>query len=225
MPGEHSGEMISQLYSPPPKPRTRPTGKKAGPGRLKSGETRAPEKPRSKPRYGTFTTGKQRSTGGSGTGGYGGGSTSNGIGNLSTAVAAAPSLDDFLAGDETYQGQVAAIVKAMANYRAQMGERTDEYNADFASRLRDLNLNEQRSTTDQADDYAGRGMYISGLYGKARGDLEQDFNKRESDMNMTKNQYLAGLNRDFVNFQEEQDLTKQRARTDAINRRALQYML
>lgn len=168
-----------------------------------------------------------RSSGGGGGGGGGGYATSNGMGNMSLAAPAppVPDINSFLSGDDTYQSQQAALIKALANYRSQMGERQDEYNADFTNRLGDLNLAENRSTTDQMDDFAGRGMYISGLYGKARGDLEQDFNHREADMNMAKNQFMSGLNRDFVNFQEENDLAKQKAKSDALQRRSLQYAL
>lgn len=224
MPGEHSGGMIDQLYSPPPK-RTRPTGKKAGPGRLKSGEKRAPERRKpaaKKPQYGTFTDDPRRNNGG-GTGTLSTSNSSGGVGFPSTP--AAPSISDFLGEDETYQSQLAALTKALANYQSQMGERTGEYNTEFARRLSDLNLTEQRNTSDQADDYAGRGLYISGLYGRARGDLERDFDNREGDMNLAKNQFLSGLNRDFTNFQEENNLSRQRAQQDALNRRSLQYML
>jgi hypothetical protein len=217
--------MIAQLTSPPPKPRKRPTGKKAGPGPLKSGDKRAPEQPRPKPQYRHPTpSGGGASGGGGGGGSYSTSTSAGGIG-LTSDIAPAPDINSYLTGDDTYQSQLAALTKALANYQSQMGERTGEYNTDFARRLSDLNLTEQRNTTDQADDYAGRGLYISGLYGKARGDLERDFDNREGDMNLAKNQFLSGLNRDFTNFQEENNLSKERAKQDALQRRSLQYML
>lgn len=172
---------------------------------------------------------RHRNYGGGGGGGGGGTGRSSG-GTVSTLAAPAappppPDINTFLAGDDTYQAQVAAIAKALSNYKSQMGERQGEYNADFTNRLNDLNTTEQRSTSDQADDYAGRGMYISGLYGKARGDLEQDFNRREGDMDTAKTSFMNGLGRDYLNFQEEQSLTGQNAKQEAINRRALKYSL
>lgn len=227
MPGENSGGGPDPVYLPKrPAPRTRGGGKTRT--RVKSGDRVAPRRPTPtyKPRR---PTPPRRRTSGGGGGGGGGSFSSNASGNLGALAdpgpPPAPGINEFLSGDETYQGQLAAITKALANYRSQMGERQDEYTADFASRLKDLNLTEERNTADQADDYAGRGLYISGLYGKARGDLEQDFNRRESDMGMAKNQFMAGLNRDYTNFQEEQNLSSQKAKADAINRRALKYML
>jgi hypothetical protein len=232
VPGEHSGNMsggaagseYGQRKPPVNKPRNRPGGKKAGPGPIKGGQRQAPERPRqpNRPRP------PQQKRGPGGPGGSSSYLTSNGSGGLgltNDAPAAVPGINDFLSGDDTYQSQLAALTKALANYKSQMGERTGEYNTDFARKLSDLNLTEQRNTTDQADDYAGRGMFISGLYGKARGDLERDFDNREGDMNLAKNQFLSGLNRDFTNFQEENNLSRERAKQDSLNRRSLQYML
>lgn len=209
----------------PPPPRKRPSGKVAGPGPVKSGNRRAPQR---KPSYTPKrpTPPSRNRSGGGGGGGGGGGLSSTAAGAIgSPSIPAAPSINDYLSGDDTYQSQQAALIKALANYRSQMGERQDEYTADFTRRLGDLNLAETRNTADQADDYAGRGLFISGLYGKARGDLERDFDSREGDMNMAKGQFMAGLNRDFTNFNEENNLSKEKAKADALNRRSLQYML
>lgn len=227
MPGEHSGGMIGQISSPPSPPTGHPTTRKKKPtyNERSSGH---PTQRRREPRYGEFTDRKRGSGGGGGGGGgsysYGGGGGigSNSIGSVA-APAPVPSLQQFLGEDDTYQTQVAALNKALANYQSQMGERTNEYNTDFARRLSDLNLTEQRNTTDQAEDYAGRGIYRSGLYGKALGDLASDFDRREGDMNLAKQQWLAGVNRDWTNYQEENNLSQVRARQDAIQRRALQY--
>jgi hypothetical protein len=217
---------IKKPYNPP---RSNPGGKVSGRRGVKRGQTRAPER---KPVYTPKrpTPPRRRSSGGGGGGGsYGGGGGGGGLtGTASGAVAApapAPSIGAFLGGDDTYQGQLAALTKAMANYRSQMGERQDEYSADFTRRLSDLNLTEDRSQNEQSDDFAGRGLLFSGLFGKARGDLERDFNNREGDMNLAKSQFMSGLNRDFTNFSEEQNLSREKAKSDAINRRALQYML
>lgn len=234
MPGENSGNMGGGAAGSEygnrrnqPAPRTRGGGKTRT--RVKAGDRVAPRRPTPTYKPKRPAPPRRRVSSGGGGGGGGGGYSSNASGNLGALAdpgpPPAPSLNDFLAGDETYQGQLAAITKALANYRSQMGERQDEYTADFSSRLKDLNLTEERNTADQADDYAGRGLYISGLYGKARGDLEQDFNRREGDMNMAKNQFMSGLSRDYTNFQEEQNLSRTKSRSDAINRRALKYML
>jgi hypothetical protein len=227
MPGEHSGGMIGQISSAPapkPKRKAKPYGVIGAVTGGNIGHRVGTSKPKSSKSSG-------RSSGGGGGGGGGGGSylTSTGTGGLGVAAEAPapviPGINDFLSGDDTYQSQVAAFTKALANYQSQMGERQGEYNQDFTRRLSDLNLNEQRSTTDQADDYAGRGIYLSGLYGKARGDLEQDFDNREGDMTLAKNQFLSGLNRDFTNFSEENNLDREKAKQDAISRRALRYGL
>ncbi len=186
---------------------------------------RAPSSSRSRGSSGGGSSSRNRSSGG-------GGSGSNSSGRIAALAAPEvpvspppPSINAFLAEDDTYQAQMAALAKALTNYKTQMGQRQGEYNTDFANRLSELNTQEDRSTIDQADDYAGRGMYISGLYGKARGDLEQDFNRRETDMNTAKTSFMNALSRDFTNFNEENSLSNAKARQEALDRRAAKYLL
>jgi len=66
-------------------------------------------------------------------------------------------------------------------------------------------------------------MFISGLYGRANSDLLGDFARRRSDMDTARANYLAGLQTDLANFQDQQQLDQTKAKQDAINRRAMQY--
>lgn len=180
-----------------------------------------------------------RSSGGGGGGGAsysghsnggssGGKSTgSNSTGQVSTMAAqpTIPSASDYLGKDSTYLAQQAQIQKALADYRAQMGQQEDQYNGDFASRVNDFGIRKTQAVTDQGDDYASRGMYVSGLYGKANSDLLGQFSRQAADMEAAKANWFAGVNNDYANYQDEQGIAMTKAKQDAMARRASQYGL
>lgn len=212
MPGEHSGDPYGYKQPvQPPKKSGHPTQRR-----------RSNPKP-----YRPSDNVRRERTGTPGGNSYGRPGNGNPLGSnpSGTVAPVAPGINQFLTGDETYQSQLAAIAKALANYRSQMGERQDEYQENYVSGVRDLNKIEKQATTDQAEDFGGRGLLRSGLYGKARGELSQEYNQRESDMERARRNFLSGIGRDYTNYREEQSLAKQKARQDAIDRRAAKYMI
>jgi hypothetical protein len=159
--------------------------------------------------------------GGGGTYGGSGGS----YGGSQAPAPAAPPMDvnAWLGQDSTYQSQAAAFIKALADYKAQQAHATSDYSTNYAARTNDLGINKVRSVDNQANDFAARGTYVSGVYGKEYSDLLGDFARRQSDMDTAKSQYLAGLQQDYTNFFGQQQIDQTKAKQDAINRRALQY--
>jgi len=163
--------------------------------------------------------------GGGGGGGYTGGGGAvgaNATGQVS-AAAPAPSIDAYLGADSGYQAQVAALNKALADYQAQMGVQTNQYNTNYAGNVAQLGQDRTQGLSDQQNDYTGRGLLHSGLYGKAAGDLGTQFDTRQADLSRARSDFLANLGLDFGNFKSEQNLTQTKAKQDAIARRAAQY--
>lgn len=163
------------------------------------------------------------SGGGGGYSGGGGGVGTSSTGQVSTMAAPAPSIEAFLGSDASYQAQVAALNKALADYQAQMGTQQNQYNTNYASNIAQLGQDRTVGLADQQNDYTGRGLLHSGLYGKAAGDLNTQFDTRQSDLARARADFLANLGLDFNNFRSEQNLTQQKAKQDAIARRAAQY--
>ena len=181
----------------------------------------------------------------------GGGSTaprisSNPTGQMSTtmvqpaavappAMPSIPTEDDFLGGDTTYLSQQAALKAALENYMSQMDQQKSQYGTDYTAKVDQLgyDLNDpsnargmfKRSIGDQENDFASRGLLQSGLFGNARDELNSDFQSRANDMLRAKTQFETGLGTDLTNFQSEQGLTLDRARADALARRAAQFAL
>jgi hypothetical protein len=156
----------------------------------------------------------------------GGSSYSSGSSYVAPAPAPPPmSINDWLGQDTTYQAQQAAINKALGDYRAQMADKQTRYGTDYAARTNDLNINKQDSQVAQANDFASRGLYQSGLYGQDVSKLLGDFARRQADMSTAKANYEAGLQQDLGNYTTEQNLTGTEAKQNAINRRASKYGL
>lgn len=172
--------------------------------------------------------------------------SSNPTGQMSTTVVqpaavappetpSIPTEQDFLAGDSTFLSQEAALKAALENYMAQMGQQRSQYGTDYTAKVDQLGFDLanpanargmfKRSIGDQENDFASRGLLQSGLFGNARDELTSDFQSRANDMLRAKTQFETGLNTDFTNFQAEQGLTKDRARADALARRAAQFAL
>ena len=148
---------------------------------------------------------------------------------------AIPTEEDFLGGDTTFLSQQAALKAALENYMSQMGQQKSQYGTDYAAKVDQLgfDLNDpsnpkglfKRSIGDQENDFASRGLLQSGLFGNARDELTSDFQTRANDMLRARTQFETGLDTDLTNFKSEQGLTLDRARADALARRAAQFAL
>lgn len=133
-----------------------------------------------------------------------------------------PSINSYL-GDPTYQSQLAAIRKALADYRSQALVDRNQYGVQYLRNVNELGINKDRAVRDQKEDFASRGLIGSGLFAKSAGDLLGDFTRQRTGLDTARGDYLSNLQRDIGNFTTEQNLAAQRARQEAINRRALRY--
>lgn len=176
-----------------------------------------------------------RSNGGGGRG-YGGGTapriSSNPYGSVSTVQPMAvapppaptmPSVDEWLSGDSTYQSQLAALAKALTDYQAQMGQQKTQYGVDYGAKVNELGLARGNALKDLENDFASRGLRQSGLYFDNQTEMNGQYDRRQSDLDRAKTDYEANLATAFSNFQTEQNLTSQRAREDALAKRAAQF--
>jgi hypothetical protein len=136
-------------------------------------------------------------------------------------VAKPDPMAKYLGTDTTYQSQVAALRKAMNDYLQQKQIGETQYNTDFANRTRDLAVTRQNSREDQQNDFASRGMFISGLQARADGQLLNDFSRRQGDLSTARANFLTNSTNDYRNFSEEQRLSQDRARQEALTRRAM----
>lgn len=129
-------------------------------------------------------------------------------------------LDKWLAGDVTYQQQLADFQRSLAEYNAQYSRQTGIVNRDYNESNRALQRQGVQDRSDQQNDFAGRGVLRSGVYAKALGDYNTDFNQRVKALTTGKSDKLADLSSQRTNFNRQLGLEKNNARQDAVRRRA-----
>jgi hypothetical protein len=141
------------------------------------------------------------------------------------ATPAVPTVDQWLAGDTTYQDQIAQLQRAYAEMVA--GQKLDEtnYQTSYAQQLRDLNNSKTQGFTNLQDDYASRGLLKSGLYADAYSQLQDQYNNQQTGLDTARAQYEAGLNQSLTGFTNDQNTTKTSAMQEAIARRAAKFNL
>lgn len=131
-------------------------------------------------------------------------------------------LDKWLAGDVTYQQQLADFNRAIAEYNATFNRQKSITERDYAESQRALNLQGTQDRDDQQNDFAGRGILHSGVYAKALGDYNTQFNQRMKALTTGKTDKLGDLSTQKSNFLRQTSLEKNNAKQDAIRRRAQQ---
>lgn len=128
----------------------------------------------------------------------------------------------YLAGDTTYQQQLAGFNQSKADYLANYGRQTGIVNRDYAESQRTLNRQGAQDRLDQQNDFAGRGILHSGVFAKALGDYNTDFNSRMKALTTGKTDQLGDLAAGRKSFLAQLQTEMNNARQDAIRRRAAQ---
>lgn len=225
--GDYGSSMTVNKKAPKPRnPGVNPrTGKGYGAIGFSANSAIPAAMTKQKPRVGTNSGG---GGGGRSYGGGGGGVGSNRTGSISSYAAppappAPPTLEAFSAKDSTYQSQLAALKKALADYQAQQGQSKTQYLTSYAGDRKTLGDNRTQGLDDLGNDFASRGLLQSGLYADSLSDLNADFDKRQAALDQARAAFLAQQGSDFTNFSSEQQIAQQRALQEAAARRAAQY--
>lgn len=137
----------------------------------------------------------------------------------------APDLNKFLAGDSTYQKQLAAFAKSLADFKADQGIDQSDYNTNYTNTYRDIGLAKTDASNHLEDDYASRGLLKSGLYNTALGELNQQYQNQFTDLDKQKTNYLAGLAQELTKYNNGLGVQKGNAYNEAVRRRQEQYNL
>lgn len=175
-------------------------------------------------------------SGGGGGGGYGGGGGGGGAGGVAPMAMAAPvmSEQDYLSGDSAYQAQVAALARALQDFQSDDTAKRSQYTTDFGTTLKNLGYDEGtkhwatddtntsagRAYQNQSNDYAGRGLLQSSLYGSAVDNLMRSLNDQYTGINTAKTNFLSDQDRALSSYKNQNTLDSQQARAEALARRA-----
>lgn len=184
--------------------------------------------------------------GGGGGGGFGGGAS---IAEFAAPVQTAIDIPDPMA-DSVYQKQTGELARAMADFRAQQDLAKSQYDTQYGMGLRRLGWDQQEGNqsgfgaaklgkgggwsrelpgaygtayNSNENDYAGRGMFNSGVYAKSVSSLNDDFTDRKNTMDVARSDWQSTQDMNRKNLESSQETTRQSALTDAISRIAAQY--
>lgn len=134
-----------------------------------------------------------------------------------------PSVNSYLAGDSTYQRQLASYAKSLSDFMADQGLAKTDYQTNYANTRRDIGLSKTDALSDLENDFAARGLLQSSMYNQGLGDLNQQYQNQYTDLDKARTSFLDQLTQDLSKYQNEQNVGKQNARAEAIRRRAEKY--
>jgi hypothetical protein len=136
-----------------------------------------------------------------------------------------PSGKDWLRSDSTYQRQLAAYAKALADFQADQGLARSDYETGYQQTYRDIGLAKADASEDLENDYAARGLLKSSLYNTALGDLNQQYQNQYNDLGKQRTAFLDQLGQELSKYSNEQAVQKQNALQESVRRRAEKYNL
>ena len=126
----------------------------------------------------------------------------------------------YLAGDTTYQRQLSDYNRSKADFEANYKRQTGIVNRDYAESQRSLNRQGTQDRLDQQNDFAGRGILHSGVFAKALGDYNTEFNSRMKALTSGQTDQLGDLSSQRKSFLTQLAIEQANAREDALRRRA-----
>lgn len=126
----------------------------------------------------------------------------------------------WLAGDTTYQQQLANYKKSKSDYESQYNRQKGIVNRDYSESQRAMNRQGDQDRLDQQNDFAGRGILRSGVFAKALGDYNTEFNAKLKNLLTGKSDKLGDLSMQRTNFLRQLKLEQDAARQDALRRRS-----
>lgn len=154
-----------------------------------------------------------------------GGNLPKGKGGKKPSKGGLPSLASFLAADPDYQQGILGLNKSWqdyaSKYTANRGNVIDE-NTITTERLA---REKKESKQDLLNDFAARGMLMSGLFGKAQNELETNYGEQGADLGRQFQNVLANMLMDWQSQRDQNILAKQQLRDIAIAKRADRYNL
>lgn len=135
----------------------------------------------------------------------------------------APDIGTFLNQDTDYQQQLRDFGNALTQFLADVGRRRGSLESDYNQSQKAMNDQKVIDLNNLEADYGSRGILRSGLYGKAVGDYNTEFNNRMTDLTNKEKEALGQLDQETGRFKSQQELQQQAAKEAAIRRRAEKY--
>lgn len=124
---------------------------------------------------------------------------------------------DYLATDNY-------LKRTLADFLARQQTEKGRTGTDYASAQRDMGQQKERDTSDIREDFAARGVLNSGVYGTRLGEYNEDYNNAFAELTRRYNDQMKDFEDALLQFQRDQDFTREQSKLAAIERRAAYLM-
>lgn len=141
----------------------------------------------------------------------------------SGGAGAVPDINGFLGSDISYQDQLRQFAQALSDMNADVTRRRGSLQSQYGQSQKAMGDQRTKDLSDLEADYGSRGLLRSGLYAKAQGDYETEYNTRLADLGRQQTDATGMLDQELNQFTSQQNLQSQAAKEAAIRRRAEQY--
>lgn len=136
-----------------------------------------------------------------------------------------PGIKEWLAGDEVYQQSQRASQRTLQDFLSELTRRRGESKTSFTQAQEQMERDRERQLAELRDEFASRGLIHSGIYGREQGEFQEQFQTQAEQLEQSQQQLLADILAQETNFRREQELAREMARQEALQRRAARFDL
>lgn len=129
-------------------------------------------------------------------------------------------IDKYLGKDADYQNTIRDLNRALADFKARQGVEKTRAGTENSYAQRTMGLQSQQDLSDIQNDAAARGIVTSGVYGQRVGDYNTTYNEQIAELGRQYKSQLDDFSSALADFNRQQSLQKESARTAAIRRRS-----
>lgn len=140
--------------------------------------------------------------------------------NSSIPPPKAGSIDAYLGSDAAYQGVLRGNKRTLQDYLSELGRRRGEAGTQYNQTKASMERDRIQQLADLREEYASRGLIQSGIYADEQGKFQQQFIQQSQALEQQQAALLADLLSQEKNYRRENDLALEKAKQDALARRA-----
>lgn len=129
-------------------------------------------------------------------------------------------LEQYLRSDVDYQQQLRDLNRSASQFLSEITRQKGKVEGETAAAQKKLGTQRGRDLQSLREDFSGRGILFSGLYGGKVGEYEQDYQTALGDILRQKTGLLGDIAAEQRRYELEKKFTEEQSRREAIRRRA-----
>jgi hypothetical protein len=122
--------------------------------------------------------------------------------------------------DSEYLAEIRALERELTDYRSKMNLNKSRAGTQHSISGRDLRQQKDRDLKDLMDDFAARGIVLSGVYGGKVGEYNSLWGQQNAELSRQYKDSLTDISNQYKDYLREVGTQKEQARLAAIRRRA-----